>query len=127
MYLLGELNVGCNVLVVTSENTRVVDLLGIGHALVGDVVEALDGIGEGLALLLGHVPPFLADLSVVVVALSVAAVDVVAHAVVGGVGDITPGLARVDILLAPVVVVLCSSNARNGGQTGQRRNEMHDG
>jgi hypothetical protein len=122
---LGELNVGSDVLVVTSEHTRVVDLLSVGHALVGDVVKALDGIGEGLALLLGHVPPFLADLSIVIVALSVAAVDVVTHAVVGGVGDIAPGLARFDVLLAPVVVVLSSSNTRNGGQTGQRRNEMH--
>ena len=123
---LGELNVGGNVLVETSEDARVVSLLSVGHALVGHVVKALEGVGEGLALLLGNVPPFLADLSIVVGALAVAAVDVVTHAVVGGVGDIAPGLARVDIVLAPVVVVLSSSKTRNGGQTGQRRNEMHD-
>lgn len=119
--LSGVVDVGGNVLVVTSEDTRVVGLLVIAHTLIRGVVQASDSIGERLAVFVGHLGELLADLGVVVVASRVAAVHVVTHAVVGSVGHIPPGVAIGN--LVGVVVGdgrrLSESKAGNGGQTGQ--------
>jgi hypothetical protein len=96
--LSGVLNVSGHIFVVASEDTRVIGLLVGGHTLGRSVVEALDGVGERLALLLRHVPPLLANLSVVVVASTIAAIHVLTHTVVGHVGHILPGIAIGDLV-----------------------------
>lgn len=124
----GVVDVSGHIFVVASEDTRVVGLLVIPHALIGSVVEAVNGVGERLALVVGHLPELLADLGIVVIAVAVAAVDIVTHARVGGAGDILPGGARCDVFSRVVGDGgrLGKGKARDGGQTGQRRNEMHD-
>ena len=119
--LSGVVDVGGDILVVTSENTGVVDLLGLSHTLRRCVVETSDSVGERLAVFVGHLGELFADLGVIVVASCVAAVHVVTHAVVGSLCHIPPGVAIGD--LVGVVVRnrrrLSESKARNGGQRGQ--------
>lgn len=126
--LSGVVDVGSDELVVASENTRVVGLLSVGHAGIRHVLKARHGIGERLALLLGHVPPLLTDIGVLVGAGGVLArVDVVPLVGVGLVANIPEGLARGNVLGRPVGDGrrLGGNDARDGGHAGESRNEMH--